>query len=196
MPMSTRWPRPVRARASSAIAMPCAANMPLTMSAMATPSRNGGPSASPVMLISPPSAWIDRVVARLIAPRARLAEAGDRAVDQPRPSRPTTRLVAEPQPLHRAGTEVLDQHVGAIEQPLEDRRARRLLQVERQALLVAVDAEEVRALAADERRTPRARVVAAAGLLDLDDARAHVGEQHRAVRPGQHARQIDDEQAV
>ena len=58
MPTSTRWPRPVRSRASSAIAMPCAANMPVTMSAMATPRRNGGPSAAPVMLISPPSPCI------------------------------------------------------------------------------------------------------------------------------------------
>ncbi len=76
------------------------------------------------------------------------------------------------------------------------RRARcrrgRCFEVERQALLVAVDAQEVRALAAEERRTPRARVVALARLLDLDDARAHVGEQHRAVRTGQHAREVED----
>ena len=38
--------------------IPCTANMPVAMSAMATPSRNGGPSAAPVMLISPPSACI------------------------------------------------------------------------------------------------------------------------------------------
>ena len=56
--MSTACPRPVRSRAKSASAMPCAANMPDTMSAIATPSRNGGPSAAPVMLISPPSACI------------------------------------------------------------------------------------------------------------------------------------------
>ena len=83
----------------------------------------------------------------------------------------------------RAGPEVLDQHVGAIEQLLEDPLRPRLLQIERQALLVAVDAEEIRTLLTDKRRSPPARVVAAAGLLDLDDPRAHVGEQHRAVRP-------------
>ena len=38
--------------------MPWNANMPVTMSAMATPSLKGGPPASPVMLMRPPSAWI------------------------------------------------------------------------------------------------------------------------------------------
>ena len=31
-------------------------------------------------------------------------------------------------------------------------------------------------------------------MLDLDHARAHVGGEHRAVRPGQHARQIENRQ--
>ena len=44
----------------------------------------------------------------------------------------------------------------------------------------------------EERRSPRSRVVALAGLFDLDDARAHVGEQHRAVRTREHAGQIED----
>ena len=38
------------------------------------------------------------------------------------------------------------------------------------------------------RRLPR--------LFDLDDARAHVGEQHRAVRPREHARQVEDGDSV
>ena len=71
-----------------------------------------------------------------------------------------------------------------------------MLEVERDAFLVAVDAEEVRALAFEKRRAPRSRVVALAGLLDLDDARAHVGEQHRAVRAGQHAREVENGDTV
>ena len=67
-----------------------------------------------------------------------------------------------------------------------------MLEIERDALLVAVDAEEVRALALEKRRSPGARVVAFARLFDLDDARAHVGEQHRAIRARQHARQVQD----
>ena len=39
MPMSTRWPVPVRSRASNAAVMPCARNKPATMSVIATPMR-------------------------------------------------------------------------------------------------------------------------------------------------------------
>ena len=84
---------------------------------------------------------------------------------------------------------------GALYQPLDDPLRLGLLEIEREGLLVAVDAEEIRAFGADERRSPPARIVAAAGLLDLDHARAHVGEQHRAERARQHAREVDDEQA-
>ena len=134
------------------------------------------------------------VVAGLGAARAGLAEPGDRAVHQPRPAR-RHRLVAESEPLHGAGPEVLDEHVGPVEQPLEHRAPARRLEVQRQAFLVAVDAEEIRALAVDERRSPAARVVPLAGLLDLDDARPHVGQLHGAVGPRQHAREIDDREA-
>ena len=82
------------------------------------------------------------------------------------------------------------------DQPVEDRAPFGLLEVERDAFLVAVDAEEVRALALEKRRAPRARVVALARLFDLDDARAHVGEQHRAIRARQHARQVENRDSV
>ena len=56
-----------------------------------------------------------RVVSRLRAARPRLAEPGDRAVHETRTPR-RDRVVAKPQALHRAGTEVLDQHVGLLQQ--------------------------------------------------------------------------------
>ena len=40
-----------------------------------------------------------------------------------------------------------------------------------------------------------ARVVAPSGLLDLDHARAHVGQQHRAIRAREHACQINNGEA-
>ena len=155
--------------------------MPLTMSAMATPSRSARPARLAGDAHEPGFGLYHRVVPRLIAPRPGLAEAGDRGIDHARPSG-RDRLVAESQTVHRAGTEVLHEHVRPIEQLLENPARLRLLQIERQALLVPVDAEEVRTFFADERRSPPARVVPAAGLLDLDDPRAHVGEQHRAVQ--------------
>ena len=46
--VSTTWPCPVRARASSASWMPCAANMPASTSAIAMPARVGPLSSVPV----------------------------------------------------------------------------------------------------------------------------------------------------
>src|SRR5258708_32795207 len=71
-----------------------------------------------------------------------------------------------------------------------------MFEIERETLLVAVDAEEVGAFAADKRRSPGARVVAAAGLFDLDHARAEISQLHRAVGTGKHAREVEDEQAI
>ena len=39
---------------------------------------------------------------------------------------------------------------------------------------------------------PREARHLAAGRLDLDDVGAEVGEQHRAVRPGERLREVDD----
>ena len=71
-------------------------------------------------------------------------------------------------------------------------RSRRLLEIERETLLAAIEREEVGGRLAHEGADP-ARVVAAAGRLDLDHARTQVGEHLGAERTGQHARQIDDE---
>ena len=43
------------------------------------------------------------------------------------------------------------------------------------------------------RRAPGARVVAAVGALDLDHVGAEVAQQHRGERPGEHAREVGDE---
>ncbi len=71
-----------------------------------------------------------------------------------------------------------------------------MLQVEREALLVPIDAEKVSALAVDEWRTPGAGVVAFPRLLHLDHARAHVGELHRAVRSRQDTREVEDGESL
>ena len=45
-------------------------------------------------------------------------------------------------------------------------------------------------LATREGRSPRARLVTALAPFDLDDVRAEVGKDHRAVGPREHARQV------
>ncbi len=104
------------------------------------------------------------------------------------------RLPAIAELFHRAGAEILDQHVGLVEEPLEDGAVGLGLEVERDRLLAAVDRGEIGRFAVAE-GTVFARVVALARRLDLDHARAHLGHQHGAIGPGEDARQIDDENA-
>ena len=163
---------------------------------MATPRRNAGTVGCAGDAHQAALALHDRIVARLHCTRSGLAESGNRAVDQPRMPRAQRRVI-EAELRQRSRTEVLDDHVALRDQPLEQARALRVLEVERDAFLVAVDAQEI------ARSRPRgtagphaARVVALARLLDLDHARAHVGEQHRAVGTGEDAREVEHGDAV
>ena len=47
-----------------------------------------------------------------------------------------------------------------------------------------------------KRRPPCAGVVAMPRVLDLDDVRAHVGEQHRAQRAREDSREVNDGEAL
>jgi hypothetical protein len=78
---------------------------------------------------------------------------------------------------------------------------RRFLQIERDALLVAVEAvEELAVVAAvavakEERPDPARHVAAIGRVLDLDDFGAEIGHLHRAVRPGAVLLDRDDPEA-
>ena len=97
--------------------------------------------------------------------------------------------------FQRAEAEIVDQHVGLLDQAGENFLPRRHRHVERERTLVAIDAEKIGRLAADEGWPPGAGVVAGAGRLDLDDVGAHVAEHHGAQRASEDAREIDDAQA-
>jgi hypothetical protein len=60
MPISTFCPRFVLVRASSASVTPWAADIPATRSAIDVPTFTGGPSAKPVISMSPDSACTTR----------------------------------------------------------------------------------------------------------------------------------------
>jgi hypothetical protein len=136
----------------------------------------------------------DHVVAGLRSAGAGGAVAGDRTVNEP-PVQSAHPIGPESQPLERARPEVLDEHVGVANQVLEQLAAFRRFQIDGNALLVPVDTQEIGAPAVHE-RCPRSRVVAMAGVLDLDDLGAHVAEQHRAQGSGQHAGEVDHLQPV
>ena len=98
----------------------------------------------------------------------------------------------EAQPRRRAGREVLHDDVGLVDdEALEDRLRFRMLDVEREAFLRAVGPDEVRREAADA-LVVGAREVADAGSLDLDHARAEVGELARRERRGDRVLERDD----
>src|SRR6187401_2004080 len=81
----------------------------------------------------------------------------------------------EAEALDCAGSEVLHEHVGALEEPGEDRSGRRMLDVERDAFLGAIGPHEVRRLSL-HRAVVTARRVACARPLDLDHTRTELGE--------------------
>ncbi len=117
-------------------------------------------------------------------------------MDEPRVERPQG-LVVEPEPREAVAPEVLDQDVRVGEEAAQDRGAFRGLEVQPERPLVAVDREEVGGGPgagldrADPRRAPATRRVTL-GWLDLDDLGPEVAEQHRAIRPGEHGRAVDD----
>jgi hypothetical protein len=58
MPMSICWPCPVASRWRKAARMPMQPYSPANVSATEAPTFCGSPSGAPVMLITPPIAWI------------------------------------------------------------------------------------------------------------------------------------------
>ncbi|MNT51313.1 hypothetical protein D3C72_1882750 [compost metagenome] len=136
------------------------------------------------------------VVCGLGGARPRLAKAGDRAVHQARVD-PGQRFVVQPHARQGADLVVLQHHVRVAAQFLDQRLAFGRLQVQRDGALAAVGGDEIGAVGGvlalfvlQERGAPRARVVALAGPLDLDDVRAQVGQDLAGPGAGQDAAQV------
>src|SRR5215510_8464876 len=120
-----------------------------------------------------------------------LAKAGYGAVDDA--GVPLARhLVAQPQALESARAVVLEHDVRALHEPKEEILAPHVLEVDLDALLVPMQAHEVRRLPAGQWRAPRARDVARALGLEFDQLRAEVGNHGRAEGPGESMAQIAD----
>src|SRR3989454_4780362 len=130
------------------------------------------------------------VVAGALRVRSVLSVTGDRAIHQTR-VHGGERIVADAQLRHGAGTESLDEDIGAFCKAQKDFPSLRSLQVEADGALVAVDQpEEIRhALPC---AAHLAGVVAGACVLDLDDVRTQIGEVQRRHRARKQTRQIED----
>ncbi len=120
-----------------------------------------------------------------------VAEALDRGDDHLRVERLDV-LPREAHAVERARAEVLDQHVGLLDQLLQHRLAFGLLGVQRQRALVAVEHREVQRVDVGNVAQLRARDVARAGALDLDDVRTEPREQLGARRTGLDMGEVDD----
>src|SRR6185369_8074265 len=92
----------------------------------------------------------ERVETGLLPPGAVWPEGGDRAVDEAR-VHALDRVVVDAEPLGHPAPEALDDHVGPRGEPAERVPALRLLDVETDAALVAVDREVEHALSVADR---------------------------------------------
>ena len=107
----------------------------------------------------------------------------------------TQLVVAEPEPFHRPGTKVVDEHVGAAHQAQDDVEPGGLSEVHRQRAFVPVGGEEDVAHAVRPRQRGT-RVVAAPRPLDLDDVGAEVAEHLRRKRAERDLREVEHAHAV
>ena len=141
---------------------------------------------------------LEREVERRPFPvRPVLAEGRDGADHQPRVQLPEGRRRA-PEPGHHARAEVLPDDIRHPAQVVEHVAALGGLEIQRDALLVPVDRQEVGAVAvgAQEGRPHGPHGVTSPRVLDLDDLGPEIGEQHRAIRTGEHPRQVEHSDAV
>jgi hypothetical protein len=143
----------------------------------------------PLLHADPAHGLQDLVVPGAILEGSAVPVTGQRAVDQARIDH-LHPVVIDAEPRRDGRPEVVDQHVRPLGQPPQYLEPVGILQVEADAVLVAVDAEE-RAALVRERRRVVAQVVPLGGL-DLDDVSAEVGQQRAAVGPRHVAAQIED----
>ena len=130
------------------------------------------------------------VVAHPVAVGPVLPVPGDRAVHEGGVGA-AERVDARAQAVHDPWTEGLHQHVGAGGQPLQQVRARRVLQVQRQRALASVEGQVGGGGPLGQGRGPP-DVVSPARLLHLDDLGPQIGQEQRAVPPRQEPGQVED----
>ena len=104
--------------------------------------------------------------------------------DEARVDRAEARVI-EPERARQVAPQVVDQGVGAAGQLLKNLPAARLLEVQRNAALVAAEGLEEEAVAVlGVGQHVTAHLAAGPVVLDLDDVRAEVGEVHGAEGRG------------
>jgi hypothetical protein len=130
----------------------------------------------------------------LVEPGAALIRAGKEALERAINESGihlAQRLLAESQLVHRAGLEVLGHHVRARDELQHGLAPARRLDIDGEALLVAVVSREEARAGGDELAG-----MIAVGRLDLDDLGTQVGEDQPAGRPHHHVAELRDPDAL
>ena len=130
----------------------------------------------------------DDVISRATGQRALLAKAGNTGVDQPR----VVLLEAveiDAQALSDTGAEVLDHDIGIGHQFVETLAVGRVFKIDFNAAFAAIDQPEVDTFAV-QKRAQMAGVIALLGHFELDDVGPQISQHRGAMRPGQHAADI------
>jgi hypothetical protein len=87
--------------------------------------------------------------------------------------------------LDHTGPHILQNDIGPLDDQLtQGGSLRRIFEIDGHRTFVAVDGEESRRHSIDERRSPSARIIAAARFFNLDDVDAQFGQLLRADRSG------------
>src|SRR6266702_3957275 len=132
----------------------------------------------------------DDVEGGAVAQRAVHAEPRDRAIDQPRVEGGQC-FVSQPQSIHDARAVVFNENVAPGCELLDQRHAGRGFQIDDDALLAAVYAQEIVTLSLTERRKGTGLVTRSWGL-DLEHLRAQIGQGERGCRSRQHASEVEN----
>ena len=136
-----------------------------------------------------------RVVAGLRCERPAPAERADRAVDELRIALAQL-LRPDSEPLGRSGTQALNGDVRTLGQPQQRLAPAGILEIEGQRALAGVGGEEHDAAPLEEPRAPVTRLVAAPGMLDLDDVGAECRQDLGRRWAGERARQVEHAHAL
>jgi hypothetical protein len=130
----------------------------------------------------------DSIVGRTVLVGPGGSETADGAIDQTRiflcENRP-----ADAEPFHDARPEVFDENVGAPDQAKQNILSLRASDIESDAFLVSVVRQEVRGMILPAEGAER---VASVRILELDDVRAEIPQQHAGERAGDHCRRFDN----
>ena len=173
-------PLPVRPRAISASRIAACAVAPVAISTIEMPTRDG-PSGSAGDRGQPALGLDQEVIGLAVRIGAVVAIAGDGAADQRRIILAQA-LQREAELVHRAGLEVLQQHVGAGDQLFQRGAAFLGGEIDHHGILAAVEPDEIAALALGRGVIAAGEI--ALGPLHLDDMGAGIRQPRRAERRG------------